>query len=730
MGTVFRAFDPKLDRDVAVKVMASHDANAVSVERFNNEARAIASLSHPNILQVHDFGEDKGFSYLVMEYLTNGTLQDRLPDGVSRPDALQIIATLSQALDYAHEHKVIHRDVKPANVLMGQDGAPVLSDFGLAKLLQRETRLTASGLIVGTAEYMSPEQALGRAPDKPSDIYSLGVLAYEMVLGRTPFRGKNGTETMLAHIHAEVPTPRSIDPEIDRRLEAALMRVLNKDPDHRFNTAGEFAAAVKGPEGSSLDETGAGLSQGDYTLSDADASAQSPISANGTSSGNLPAQLSSFVGREAEIEQVRGLLETTRLLTLTGFGGAGKTRLALELGRASAEQFRDGVWFHELAPIADPGLLTGEAASLFGIGEDALASYLSDKQLLFIIDNCEHLLVGAASFVQQLLASPGVTVIATSREPLNLAAERKFQVPPLTVPVDGADMESLSGFAAVELFVQRAQAANPDFQLTEETAATVGQIVRRLAGIPLAIELAASRVKLLHPTEIASRLDVCFKFLKGGPIDALPHHQTLERAIDWSYDMLSPELQALFRQLSVFRGGFTLAAFAAINGTEDEYEVLDPLDQLIDKSLVQTERTGDKIRYQLMEPLLQYADARLSADEAEEAKGRHARYYRDLAEQAGPELRGPQQLEWLDRLETEHDNLRAALAWAIDAGDAELAQRTTAALTWFWLVRRHVAEAEEWFDRALAVEGGSPEARASGLVLGGFVRSVVRLIPS
>ena len=443
--------------------------------------------------------------------------------------------------------------------------------------------------------------------------------------------------------------------------------------------------------------------------------------------GNLPEPPDRLLGRESELEQLAQYLHDSRMITLAGFGGTGKTRLALELGHLWAGQFQDGAWFQELAPITDPGVVDKEAASLFGIGEDSLNSYLSDKQLLFIVDNCEHVLAGATSLVQRLLSSPGVTVIATSREALNLEVERTFRVLPLPVPEDKTDRNAFAAFASVQLFQRRALAASPSFELTEENADSAGRIVRRLDGIPRAIELAASRVKLLRPAEIASRLDECFKLLRGGPVDALPHHQTLERTIDWSYDMLSSDQQKLFRQLSVFRGGFTFSAANAVSGTDDEYEVLDSLGQLVDKSLVQSVHTGDEVRYHLLEPLIQYSTARMTAEEAGESRDRHARYFRELAEQAAPELRGPRQLEWLARLDVEHDNLRAALAWGADASDADLAQRTTAALTWFWIIRRYVAEAVTWFDRVLAIEGGSPKARASALVQAGFIGAMVRL---
>ena len=446
--------------------------------------------------------------------------------------------------------------------------------------------------------------------------------------------------------------------------------------------------------------------------------------------GNLPIQVTSFIGREDEIDEVNGLLSTARLVTLAGAGGSGKTRLAQEIGLSLIEDYPDGVWFIGLATLSDPKMLRPHIADTFAdtfnVGEDALYGFMQGKSILLILDNCEHLLVGAASLVQWLLSCPGVTVIATSREALNLAGERTFQVPPLPVPVQDVAQDIMAGCPSVDLFIERAQAANPSFQLTVSNAASVNQIVRRLDGIPLAIELAASRVKLLQPVEIASRLDECFKILKGGPVDALPHHQTLESCIDWSYGMLDSEQQTLFRRLSVVRGGFTFPACGVVSGTDDEYEVIESLGQLVDKSLVRTVPTGEETRYYLLEPLRQYAAARITADEVAEAGDRHARYFQDLAERAAPELRGPRQLEWLARLEMEHDNLRVAMAWGLEVGDADLAQRTAAPLMWFWVIRRHVAEAVEWFDRVLAADGGSTKARASALAQAGFISALVR----
>jgi class 3 adenylate cyclase len=296
------------------------------------------------------------------------------------------------------------------------------------------------------------------------------------------------------------------------------------------------------------------------------------LDAQETRRHNLPVQLTSIIGRDEEILEVAGLLPTARLVTLAGAGGSGKTRLSQEIGASVLDEYPDGVWFIGLAALSDPNMLRSLVAETFDVGEDALHGFLQGKSMLIILDNCEHVIVGAATLVQWLLSSPGVSIIATSREPLNLAGERMFQVPPLPIPVDSAVQEILADCPSVQLFQERARAAQPAFELTASNAGAVNQIVRRLDGIPLAIELAASRVKLMQPAEIASRLDGSFKILSGGPVDALPHHQTIERTIDWSYDMLDPDQQKLFRQISVFRGGFILDACGAVMGTEDEFE--------------------------------------------------------------------------------------------------------------------------------------------------------------
>ncbi|MBC8281191.1 MAG: hypothetical protein H8E48_10430 [Chloroflexi bacterium] len=326
---------------------------------------------------------------------------------------------------------------------------------------------------------------------------------------------------------------------------------------------------------------------------------------------------------------------------------------------------------------------------------------------------------------QSVMVRAGEKVPAPRRGAWTLAGERIFQVPPLPLPEIVTSEALMADCPSVQLFLERAEAANPAFELTTSNAASVQQIVRRLDGIPLAIELAASRVKLLQPSEIASRLEESFKLLTGGPSNVLPHHQTLERAIDWSYDNLEPDQQSLFSQLSVFRGGFTLPACGAVMGAENEFDALDALGELVDKSLVRTDSLLEETRYYMLEPLREYAADRITSEERVQVDGRHANYFLELAERASPELRGPQQVEWLEHLETEHDNIRASLAWGLAAGESDLVQRTSAALSWFWLIRRHSTEAMDWFERALAMEGGSSGSRAWLLIQSGFVGSVI-----
>src|SRR5713226_5481995 len=371
---------------------------------------------------------------------------------------------------------------------------------------------------------------------------------------------------------------------------------------------------------------------------------------------------------------VKQLLSSTALLTLTGSGGCGKTRLALQVAADLLEEYADGVWLVELAPLADPALVPQTVASALGVRDApgrpltaTLTDYLRSKSLLLVLDNCEHLLEAGAQLADALLRScPRLRLLASSREGLGIGGEQTYRVPSLSLP-DARHLpplERLRDFEAVQLFADRARLSQATFAVTQANALSVAQVCQRLDGIPLAIELAAARVKALSVEKLNERLDDMFRLLTGGSRTALPRQQTLRALIDWSYDLLSPSEGALLRRLSVFAGGWTLEAAEAVCAGEgvEEWEVLDLLTSLVEKSLVLYEERGGEGRYRLLETVRQYArDRLLEAGEAEAVRGRHLGFVLRLAEEAEPKLSGPEQVVWLDRLEAEHDNLRAAL---------------------------------------------------------------------
>jgi predicted ATPase len=457
-----------------------------------------------------------------------------------------------------------------------------------------------------------------------------------------------------------------------------------------------------------------------------------------TRPNNLPLQLSSFIGREREIAETRHALESSRLVTLTGAGGSGKTRLALKVAAGLQDVFTDGVWFVDFAPLSDPALVAPKLAATLTIPEassqmvltSVISSFL-DKQALFVFDNCEHLIDACAQLSETLLQSCAhLRVLATSREALRLTGELVLPVPPLSSP-DPRHVqppEALMRFDAVQLFTDRARAVRPAFALTYQNAEEVARICHRLDGIPLALELAAAHVGASSVKQIADRLDDRFQLLTGGHRTAVPRQRTLRATVQWSFDLLSEPERVLFRRLSVFAGGCTVTAAEAVAADESlpAPDIFIALTQLVNKSLVLADERDGATRYRMLETIRQYADELLrNCDELRPIRDRHLRYMLLLAEKAEPYFHGTREMpEWLDRLETEHDNIRAALAWCEAEGRPETGLALASALWWFWTSHSHLREGQDWLIRMLKQADGVPvllRARAPGRELADLV---------
>ena len=466
-------------------------------------------------------------------------------------------------------------------------------------------------------------------------------------------------------------------------------------------------------------------------------------SEGGRPPNNLPLQLSSFVGRDREVAEVESLLSEHRLLTLTGPGGSGKTRLALAVASEVLDGYGHGSWLVDLAPLSDPNLVPQALASVLGVREapgspltEMLCDHLLSRTMLLVLDNCEHLVDACASLAETLLRHcPNLRVLATSREALGVSGETIFAVPPLSLPDTRhlPTLESLSRYEAARLFVDRAGAVKPGFALTEGNALAVAQVCYRLDGIPLAIELAAARARALSVEQISERLNDSFRLLTGTGRSALAHQRTLRTAMDWSHDLLSEDERIAFRRLSVFAGGFTLEAAETICAGEgiEEGEVLDLLASLVDKSLVLVmEQPDGEARYRLLETVRQYGREKLEeSGEAHEVRGRHAAWFLALAEEAGPLMMGRNQVGWLERMWREQHNFRAAMRYFLSREDADRAIRLTWAFWRYWWVTGLQSEARRWMEEVLGSEDlpgddSYPERRAqANLIIGTYAWS-------
>ncbi|MFG0283805.1 MAG: protein kinase [Phycisphaerales bacterium JB039] len=747
-GVVYRARDSRLDRLVAIKAIAAAvSADSPRMARFREEARIIAQLNHPHIAQIHQVLDDGGRTYLVLEYIPGRSLAELCRGQSLTPEqALRLMAQVARALESAHGRGIVHRDLKPDNIRVTDDDAAKVLDFGIACAAPKEIDTGAPTLIasagaseqpmLGTPGYMSPEQCRGEPVDVRADIFSFGCVLYECLTGRPAVRGGTTADRIAATLTGE-PDFSSLPPGMPDGVGSLLRSCLAHRPDDRLGSIRDARIVLE-------------EALGRHTpLPEAPGRAETPT--------NLPRRLDHFIGRTREVAQLLQVLDERSLTTLTGSGGCGKTRLALEVARRVMDRFEGGVWLVELAPIGEPALVPSAVAAAMGVQEqagasllDAICARIGDGRHLLILDNCEHLRDAAGAFVTALLdRCPLARVLVTSREALGASGELAWRVPSLGVPgrqsaarhtpapsgaaettpstwstartpTGGWDLDELMACESVALFVDRAREVRPGFILHESCAGAVASICRRLDGIPLAIELAAARIGMLTPEQIEQHLDDRFRLLrtsKGKP----ERHQTLRAAIDWSYRMLTEDARRALRMLSVFTDGCALEGACAVIGGPgaDMFETLDLLTVLADKSLLVSEESGADVRYRLLETVRQYALEKLAeSGERSAAMDRRLEFYLDLTARARGGLIGPEQGAWLARLESDGDDLLDVIEEAARSRPAD-AQRICADIWRFWWIRGRIRAGLLACARACEAGDEPTPARADALYAAG-----------
>ncbi|MFN2577099.1 MAG: protein kinase [Pyrinomonadaceae bacterium] len=738
MGDVYLAEDTRLGRKIALKILsASFTRDADRVRRFRQEAATASALNHPNILTIHEVGESDSIHFMATEFIEGETLRDRL---ARRPMSLiETLATATQiasALSAAHAAGITHRDIKPENIMLRRDGFAKVLDFGIAKLTEKSIQQTDSnsesatrillntnpGLIMGTVNYMSPEQTLGLDIDSRSDIWSLGVVLYEMIAGRVPFSGPTMSHVMVA-IQDRHPPPLTFSAsEENDELASIVAKALNKDRAARFQNVADMLADLKSLQGEL--EFKSKLDQLPHSQLIEDQGTFKSPAEDRERANNLPVELNPLIGRDAEVRAIAKQLQRNdvRLLTLTGPGGTGKTRLSLQLASELLAAYSDGVFFIPLATMTDPNLVIGAIAQALTIKEsggdsllDRLKDYLRDRESLLVIDNFEQVLPAGPLLIELLNVSRKLKILVSSRAPLHVTGEHEFSVPPLALPEAGQrlSVETLTRYSAIQLFVERARAVNPTFTLNDDNGAAIVEICARLDGLPLAIELAAARVKVLPPRALLARLENSLKLLMGGARDVPSRQQTMRGAIAWSYELLTDEDKTLFRRLSVFVGGFDLDKASALSADADSgVDEIESITALVDNSLLQRAWINDEPRFTMLQTITDYGREQLAASGEDAAvRRKHTDIFLRLAETAEQRLSGAEHEQWLDRLELEHDNFRAAMSWAAENAQTELGLRITTALWRFWEMRGYLTEGRARLATFLSSSGSNTPSK-------------------
>lgn len=725
-GVVYRCTQRELDRTVAVKVLTV-DLDEENQARFFREQRAMGRLTgHPNILNILQVGvTGSGRPYTVMPYHPQDSLESRVrKDGpLTLDQALRLGVKISGALESAHRLGILHRDVKPANILLSDYGEPELSDFGIAHISGGFQ--TSAGAVTGSPAYTAPEVLGGDPPSPSSDVYGLGATLFSALTGHAAFERRSGELVVAQFLRiTSQGVPNLREHGVPDDVSAVIAGAMSRTPGHRPATAADFGDELRQLQrdhGLPVDEMAV---RAEFYAQRNDQQQSSPVARSAglsprSATGRLPEDLTSFVGRRRELTEARNLLAGSRLVTLTGIGGVGKTRLALRLAAAVQSGYADGVWLIELGDLRDGMLAVDAVATVVGVRDnsarplrDVLIEYLATRNLLLVFDNCEHVVDGVAELAGPLLrACPRVRILATSREPLVIGGEAVLRVPPLTVPDPERtpSLRALPRYEAVTLFTDRAAVAVPGFALTEDNAAAVAGICHSLDGLPLPIELATARLRALSPEQILQRLTDRFTLLTGGSRDAPTRQQTLRLCVDWSYELCALEEQLVWRRLVVFAGSFELDAAEGVCGADlAPGELLDVVTSLVDKSILIREDSSGRVRFRMLETLRDYGFEKLTrTSEYIQLRRRHRDWYEALVLDAEAEWISAGQLDWIARLNREQSNMREALEFCID-DDSAAGLRIATGLYWLWVSQGLYNECRRWLKHLIARQSGPP----------------------
>ncbi|TQC42659.1 protein kinase [Rhodococcus sp. WS4] len=749
-GVVYRCTQSSLARSVAVKILTA-DLDEQNRSRFLREQRAAGSLTgHPNIVNVLHAGvTENGRPFIVMPYHAQGSLDAHIRQHgpLSLHEVLRLGVKMAGALETAHHHGILHRDVKPGNILFTDYGESALTDFGIAHIAGGFQ--TTTGVVTGSPAYTAPEVMAGETPTTAADVYGLGATLFTAITGHAAFERRSGEQvvTQFLRIASEsVPDPREhgVPEDVSAIIETAMSGEARNRP-----SAAELGELLRGAQlrhGLSVDDmalhTEPSLERPDAQVVRGHPSPPATpwppeggglgLPADWGRTSGLPLELTSFVGRRTEMLEARRLMSASRLLTLTGIGGVGKTRLALRAAAKTQRDFADGVRLVELGELRDDSLLVGVLASSLGLRDrsarpvhEVLTEFLASREVLLVLDNCEQMVDAVAILSEALLrVCPRLKILATSREPLGIGGEAVMVIHPLAVPDSDQLEKEFARNDAITLFVERGAAAVPGFALTDDNKVTIARICQRLDGLPLPIELAAARLRAMTPQQIWQRLTDRYALLTRGSRHAPSRQQTLRMCIDWSYDLCTPTEQRAWALLSVFAGSFELNAAGHVCSQTAE-EILDTVTCLVDKSILTREESGDTVRFRMLETIREYGRTKAQeAGEYNEIRRRHRDWYEGIALEAESEWISSRQLEWVNTLGREQPNLREVLEFCTsDSPDAGL--RLAAALYTFWLTRGLLSEGRRWLDRLLTHRADHLTAeRAKALYAGSLLAGI------